>query len=79
MVEKGFMLRVVGRLKRIFSKVSYEDRKRRSTIQDGSGEWITLLACICADGSHLKPALIYQSTSGPIQDSWLQTLNHGTY
>ena len=69
MDEKGFMLGVVDRSKRIFSKASYEDGKRRSTIQDGSREWITLLACICANGSHLDPALIYQSTSGSIQDS----------
>jgi hypothetical protein len=76
MGEKGFMLGVVGRSKRIFSKASYEDEKRRSTIQDGSREWATLLACICADGSHLDPVLIYQSTSGSIQDSWLQALDH---
>jgi hypothetical protein len=43
MDEKGFMLGVVGQLKRIFSRTSYEDEKRRSTIQDGSREWITLL------------------------------------
>jgi hypothetical protein len=36
MDEKGFMLGVIGRLKRIFSKASYKDGKRRSTIQDGS-------------------------------------------
>jgi hypothetical protein len=59
MDEKGFMLGVVGRSKRIFSKASFEDGKKRSTIRDGSREWITLLACICADGSHLNPALIY--------------------
>ena len=59
MDEKGFMLGVVGRLKRIFSKDSYEAKKRRTTIQDGSREWITLLAYICADGSYLEPALIY--------------------
>jgi hypothetical protein len=58
MDEKGFMLRAVGRSKRIFSKASYEAGKRRSMIQDGSREWITLLACICADGSYLEPALI---------------------
>ena len=72
MDEKGFMLGIVGRSKRIFSKASYEDGKRRSTIQDGSREWITLLACICADGSHIDPCLIYQSASSSIQDSWLQ-------
>jgi hypothetical protein len=38
MDEKGFMLGVVGCSKRIFSKDSYEGRKRRGTIQDGSQE-----------------------------------------
>jgi hypothetical protein len=76
MDEKGFLLGVVGRSKRIFSKASYEDGKRRSTIQDSSREWTTLLACICADGSYLEPALIYRSKSGSIQDSWLQALDH---
>jgi hypothetical protein len=73
------MLGAVGRSKRIFSKASYEDRKRRNTIQDGSREWITLLACICADGSYLEPALIYKSKSGSIQDSWLQALDPETH
>jgi hypothetical protein len=38
MDEKGFMLAVVSRSKRIFSSASYKERKRRSTIQDGSQE-----------------------------------------
>jgi hypothetical protein len=79
MDEKGFMLGVVGRSKKIFSRTLYKEGKRRSTIQDGSREWITLLACICADGSYLEPALIYQLTSGAIQDSWLQALDHKTH
>ena len=41
-------------------------------IQDGNREWITTIACICADGSSLPPALIYQAVSGNIQDTWLQ-------
>jgi hypothetical protein len=36
MDEKGFMLGVMGCSKRIFSRTSYEEGKRRSTIQDGS-------------------------------------------
>jgi hypothetical protein len=36
--EKGIMLGVIGHSKRIFSKALYEDRKRRSTKQDGSRE-----------------------------------------
>jgi hypothetical protein len=46
----------------------------RLTSRMGNREWITLLACICADGSALAPALIYQSGSGSIQDTWLQAL-----
>jgi hypothetical protein len=38
MDEKGFMLGVIGRSKRIFSKALYKDGKRRNTIQDGSQE-----------------------------------------
>ena len=75
MDEKGFMLGIVSRSRRIFSKASYEGIRRRTTIQDGSRQWITLLACICADGSCLEPALIYQSASGSIQDTWLQALD----
>jgi hypothetical protein len=55
MDEKGFMLVVVGCSKRSFSRASYEDQKVRSTMQDGSREWISLTACVCADGSHLDP------------------------
>ena len=72
MDEKGFMLGVLSRSKRVFSKISLEDGRRSSLIQDGNREWMTLIACICADGSYLEPTLIYQSTSGSIQDSWLQ-------
>lgn len=42
--------------------------------QDGSREFISLLACICADGRALPPALIYQGTSGDLQDTWVQDI-----
>jgi hypothetical protein len=75
MDEKGFMLGILTRSKRVFSRRLYEKGKIKAHIQDGNREWITLLACICADGSHLAPALIYQSASGSIQDSWLQAFD----
>jgi hypothetical protein len=75
MDEKGFMLGVLTRSKRVFSKRLYEEGKIKAHIQDGKREWITLLACICADGSALDPAIIYKSTSGSIQDSWLQAFD----
>jgi hypothetical protein len=73
--EKGFMLEVLTRSKRVFSRRLYEEGKIKAHIQDGNREWITLLACICADGSHIEPSLIYQSVSGLIQDSWLQAFD----
>jgi hypothetical protein len=66
MDEKGFLLGILTRSKRLFSRRLYEERKIKAHIQDGSREFITLLACICADGSHLPPAIIYQSASSSI-------------
>jgi hypothetical protein len=74
MDEKGCMLGILTRSKRVFSRRLFEEGKIKAHIQDGNREWITLLACICADGSALRPALIYQSDSGSIQDTWLQAL-----
>jgi hypothetical protein len=75
MDKKGFMLGVLTRSKRLFSRRLYEEGKIKAHIQDGNREWITLLACICADGSYIEPSLIYQSASGSIQDSWLQAFD----
>ena len=69
MNEKGFMLGILTRSKRVFSRRMYEEGKIKAHIQDGNREWITLLACICADGSAFDPAIIYQSASGSLQDS----------
>ena len=60
MDEKGFLIGITGRSKRVFSKRMWE-KEVRASIQDGSREWITLLACICADGSHLPPSVTYQA------------------
>ena len=73
MDKKGFMLGVLTRLKRVFSRRLDKEGKIKAHVQDGNRGWITLLACTCADGSALDPAIIYQSASSSIQDSWLQT------
>ncbi|KAF7572881.1 hypothetical protein PtrM4_077860 [Pyrenophora tritici-repentis] len=72
MDEKGFLIGVLSKMKRVFSRRRYESGEMKTLLQDGNREWITLLACICAGGSALTPALIYQAASGNIQDSWLQ-------
>ena len=79
MDEKGFLIGVLLKIKRIFSKYSYESRGIKQMIQDGNREWITTIACIYADGSRLSPSLIYQSLSNNIQDTWLQDFDPGEH
>ncbi|KAF2469553.1 uncharacterized protein BDR25DRAFT_326053 [Lindgomyces ingoldianus] len=59
MDEKGFLLSNITRSKRVFSRQMYERKEVRQAIQDGNRSWISLLACIYADGSAIEPALIY--------------------
>ena len=53
-----------------------KNKKTLGSSQDGSREFISLLATICADGTHMTPALIYQGESGDLQTSWLEDYNH---
>jgi hypothetical protein len=64
MDEKGFFVGIAYRRKRIFSKAVYESGERTAAMRDGNREWVTLLACVCASGEALPPALIYQGISG---------------
>jgi hypothetical protein len=72
MDEKGFLMGRLTKSKRIFSQDLRGSGKLIGVSQDGSREWITIVAAICADGTTLPPLLIYQSDSGTIRDSWLQ-------
>ncbi|KAI9037671.1 uncharacterized protein KD926_000087 [Aspergillus affinis] len=74
MDEKGIMIGVLRKAKRIFSKQSFE-KGLKQRLQDGNREWITTIACICADGTSLSPGLIYQAVSSKLQDTWLQDFN----
>jgi hypothetical protein len=72
MDEKGFLIGMLSKGLRIFSKKKYQEGNFKERLQDGNREWITTIACICADGTSLSPGLIYQAASGDIQDTWLQ-------
>ena len=69
MDEKGFLIGVLLKMKRVFSCRRYEEGGIKQIIQDGNREWITTIACICADGTSLTPALIYQALTRNIQDT----------
>jgi hypothetical protein len=73
MDEKGFAIGITKRTKRVFSKAVWEAKLRTAAIQDGSREWITLIACVCGDGSSLPPALVYDGNSG-VQSSWVDDI-----
>jgi hypothetical protein len=78
MDEKGFLVGITSRSKRVFSKQLWQQKKVTAALQDGSREWITILATICADGTALQPAIIYQG-KGALQSGWLQDVEPGKH
>jgi hypothetical protein len=74
MDEKGFMIGVEGRLKRIFSKAVWEKGGGRAAIQDGNWDWITVMPTICADGTSLPTGIIFGAKNGNIRDTWVNNL-----
>ncbi|KAF7572910.1 Membrane-bound metallopeptidase [Pyrenophora tritici-repentis] len=79
MDEKGFLIGLIGRSKRIFSRRQWEKKEVRASFQDGSREFLTVLACCCADGSSLPPSLIYASAKGAIRSSWVEDIKAGEH
>ena len=79
MDEKGFLIRIIGRSKRIFSRRMWEKKEVTASLQDGSRAWITVLACICADGSALPPGLIYEAANKGIQSTWVEEIKAGEH
>jgi hypothetical protein len=61
--EKSFLIGRSNISKRVLNLQAYKEAKIKHVQQDGSREFISLLACICADGSALPSALIYQGAS----------------
>lgn len=72
--EKGFLMGISNVVRRIMTKKEYESGRITSAKQDGLREFISLLACICGDGTKLPPALIYTGTNGDLLDSWFDQL-----
>ena len=77
--EKGFLIGIVRTMKRIMTKEAYNSRKITKAKQDGSREFISLLASIYVDGTKIPLALIYKRASGDLQDTWLDDLQEQEY
>ena len=74
MDEKGFMIGVTTRTKHVFSRRMWEKGEVKASLQDGNRAWVTVLACVCGDGSALPPGLIYESANSTIQSSWVEEI-----
>ena len=73
--EKGFLIGQASITQRIMSLEALQSGRITHASQDGSREFISLLACISASGAFLPPALIYKGEH--LQDSWLEDLHEG--
>jgi hypothetical protein len=72
--EKGFIIGLAHAVKCIMTLAELKSSRINSARQDGSREFISLLACICADGTSIPPALIYKGKSGDLQNSWVEDI-----
>jgi hypothetical protein len=82
MDEKGFLLGRIGKSKRIFSKALWERGGIKTNMQNGSREWITTVAYICADGTVIPPVLIFASKNSTLQSTWVndtKATEHSAY
>jgi hypothetical protein len=78
MDEKGFAVGLTSKTKRIFSKMLFEEKRKTAGLQDGNWEWITILACICADGSEIDPAVIYAGKED-LCSGWVHNIKPGKH
>ena len=79
MDKKGFLIGITSRSKRVFSRRIWEKKEVRASVQDGNRTWITVLACICADGSSLPPSLIYEAANKSIRLDWVEGIKAGEH
>jgi hypothetical protein len=56
------------------SRKAYEDGRCRQSTQDGSREFITLIACVSALSKVVPPTLLYKGQSKDLQDTWVDDL-----
>jgi hypothetical protein len=56
------------------TREEYNSGRIHNVQQDGNREFVSLLACVCADGTAVPPALIYQGKSGDLQNTWMEDL-----
>jgi hypothetical protein len=69
--EKGFLIGFGRSLKRIMTQEALRSGRITKAKQDGSREFISILACISAIGKWVPPLLIYKGESGDLMSTWV--------
>jgi DDE superfamily endonuclease len=69
--EKGFLMGFGCTMKRIISQQALKSGRVTKSKQDGSREFISILACISAIGKWIPPLLIYKGDSGDLMSTWV--------
>jgi Skp family chaperone for outer membrane proteins len=72
--EKGFLVGIGIKMRRIMSREAYEKGRCRQATHDGNREFLTLIACISALGIAIPPVLLYKGSSRDLQDTWVEDL-----
>jgi hypothetical protein len=75
MDEKGFMIGVLGKTKRVFDKVLHKEKRFKQASHDGNRDWVTVIGAICADGTTLPPAVIFSATGEKLQANWTRDVD----
>jgi hypothetical protein len=73
--EKGFMIGILQTSKRYFTSSEFKNKRLKGAGQDGSREWVTIIASVCQAGEPLPPAIIYAAATNNHQDSWYEDLH----
>jgi hypothetical protein len=73
--EKGFIIGLTNRTQRIMSLEAFRSSRIQFALTDGNREFVTLLACICADGTKIPVGLIYKGESHDLQDTWVEEVD----
>jgi len=69
--EKGFMMGFGRTMKRIVTQETLKSGRVNKSKQDGSREFISILACISAIGKWIPPLLVYKGESGDLINTWV--------
>ena len=68
------MLGILQASKRYFTSSKLKSKRLKGTGQDGSWEWVIVIALVSQDGSPLPPAIIYLAATNNHKDTWYEDL-----